>query len=152
MRRNIRLERKSVGLCTSCGLYDAINKADTCEICTLKRFSVRHFRTQTHWAALAEKLLQQDQKCAVTGVPISLGDNASLDHIVPRSKSGENTLENTQWVHIWVNIMKGASDEQDFLREFVDFQKRIFTLLKRNEETNPAKLLHFLNQSASKAV
>jgi hypothetical protein len=59
-----------------------------------------------------EKLFfKQDQKCAISGVSISLGRNASLDRI---NSSLGYTKENVQWVHKDVNLMKGMFSEEYF--------------------------------------
>lgn len=74
--------------------------------------------------ALFELFKKQDGKCAITGVPISITDkiklkgrfirSASLDRIDPYKGY---TIDNVQWVHIRVNIMR-----QDMtMEEFVQF-------------------------------
>jgi len=70
------------------------------------------------------KLFQdQDEKCAISGMPISLGQysrtnkgkpcTASLDRI----SSEEGYLsENIQWVHKYINIMKNKFSQDDFIK------------------------------------
>lgn len=43
------------------------------------------------------------------------GQNASLDHLVPRSRGGTDTLENLQWVDLKVNLMKTDLMHDEFL-------------------------------------
>lgn len=59
-----------------------------------------------------------DPTCALTGQPIDLLDSAAyaLDHIVPRSKGGENTLENCQLVCSAVNRAKHDMLQDDFIK------------------------------------
>jgi hypothetical protein len=62
----------------------------------------------------------QERRCAMTGVPISLhpssmeagANTASLDRI--DSKKGY-TVENVQWVHVVVNMMKQTLSNQDLV-------------------------------------
>lgn len=60
-----------------------------------------------------EKLfLKQKSKCALSGLEIRLGINASLDRI---DSSKGYTKNNVQWLHKDINILKGSLDEQYFL-------------------------------------
>lgn len=67
---------------------------------------------------------KQDRKCSLSGVDIYFGESnactytASLDRI---SSSKGYTLDNIQWVHTKVNIMKNKFDQD----EFIDFCKKI---------------------------
>jgi len=63
--------------------------------------------------------IAQDKKCALTKLPLRFAEKrgdyeatASLDRI--DSKKGY-TLENVQWVHKKINIMKQDYDEKDFI-------------------------------------
>jgi hypothetical protein len=55
---------------------------------------------------------QQDARCALTGVPLTMGKTASLDRI--RSDK-PYTVTNIQWVHKTVNMMKASLKEGEFL-------------------------------------
>ena len=60
-----------------------------------------------------EKLfLKQDGKCALSGLDIKLGLNASLDRI---DSSKGYIKGNVQWLHKDVNILKGSLNEEYFL-------------------------------------
>ncbi len=68
--------------------------------------------------------LEQNKKCKISGVDITLSPNlvkskadrenisASLDRINPNIGYIEG---NIQWVHKWINIMKGALSDSDFI-------------------------------------
>lgn len=66
--------------------------------------------------------VQQDRKCAITGLILTLAQNntdhrtgnytASIDRI---DNSGGYTIDNVQWVHKRVNIMKGNMSMDEFL-------------------------------------
>jgi len=49
---------------------------------------------------------KQSGCCSITGEVLVPGTNASLDHIVPRSKGGSNQEDNLQWVLRSVNRVK----------------------------------------------
>lgn len=63
--------------------------------------------------------LKQDKKCAISGVELSFSPksvgclcSASIDRI--NSKKGY-TIDNVQWVHKKINIMKQDMDDDEFL-------------------------------------
>jgi hypothetical protein len=65
--------------------------------------------------AVAAKLEAQEFKCALTGVPLVPGKNASLDHVLPRTKYPElaTELTNLIWVDHAVNVMKQNITPED---------------------------------------
>ena len=65
---------------------------------------------------LLEKI-GDNPKCAMTGKPINLWESStySLDHIVPRSKGGDNSLENCQLVCRQVNKAKTDMSVEEFI-------------------------------------
>lgn len=56
--------------------------------------------------------LCQNRKCALTGLPLIMGDTASLDRI---NSKAPYTVNNIQWVHKVVNIMKNDFNEDTFI-------------------------------------
>jgi len=54
--------------------------------------------------------------CQICGEPVDRDADPksdwypSLDHIVPRSKGGANTLDNLRTAHRWCNCIRGAED------------------------------------------
>ena len=54
----------------------------------------------------------QDRKCALTGLLLVMGDTASLDRIDSKKPY---TVDNIQWVHKVVNIMKNDFTEDVFI-------------------------------------
>jgi Restriction endonuclease len=56
-----------------------------------------------NWRRYHEK--RQRNLCALCGKP--MGDDVTLDHIMPVTKGGEDSFENTQAAHEVCNWMKG---------------------------------------------
>jgi hypothetical protein len=77
---------------------------------TLEVKAARSYRKNygLEWKPLKAKFDKQTGRCAISGVQITIGRNAELDHIIPKAKGGTNTIENLQWVHSTVNRIKGA--------------------------------------------
>ena len=62
-------------------------------------------------------LILEDKPCALCGRKIDLVDT-SLDHIVPLSTGGTNTVDNIQIMHKWCNLFKMDMDMEDAKRKF----------------------------------
>jgi 5-methylcytosine-specific restriction endonuclease McrA len=117
-RRRVReVQRKQEnaanGRCRECSEV-AINGHQVCLKCYMKIVSNRHLGTRTRWREILELFERQNGKCALSGLPLTLGLNADLDHIVPRSRGGDNDLSNLQWVLEKVNEFKNNSLESEF--------------------------------------
>lgn len=103
------------GKCVQCGIPKIGVVGLYCEHCMLRTAARRWLGDSKKWPSLLELLKSQNYKCAYTGETLILGDNASVDHKVPRSRGGTNTLENVQWV-IWrVNRSKTDMTHDEFL-------------------------------------
>ena len=72
-------------------------------------------RTTRHWVQLKAKLGSQQYMCAYTGEKLVPGVNASIDHLVPRSRGGNDAPDNLHWVSFRVNVMKGDMTHEEFL-------------------------------------
>ena len=55
----------------------------------------------------------QGYKCALTGCDLN-PSNAQLDHKIPRSKGGSDSIENLQWILDTVNKAKGSMSNHEF--------------------------------------
>ncbi len=110
----LRLAR---GLCAGCS-NPAINGCKRCENCSIKqiaRVNLGYAVKTGAWRLLKEKLAAQNFTCAYSGERLVVGANASLDHILPRSRGGDNSLDNLQWVTLSVNYMKRDLTHEEFL-------------------------------------
>jgi hypothetical protein len=68
---------------------------------------VRRQKSKT-WRSKAKHVLniKQNNKCALCGK--RMGEDMTIDHIIPVSKGGSNKRENLQLVHIECNKEKGS--------------------------------------------
>jgi len=104
------------GKCFRCGWRDLIGVSKFCLECYLKDISRRIWRTTQKWKVLLDLFHKQDGLCVYLKSPIQLGVNASIDHKIAKSKGGSNEIENLQWVHFNVNMMKWDLNQEDFLK------------------------------------
>lgn len=77
-----------------------------CEECWFRGCSRRATGSEVNWVSVKALLESQDYKCIYTGEPIIPGINASIDHLIPKSRGGPLTLENIQWTTIKTNLFK----------------------------------------------
>jgi hypothetical protein len=58
---------------------------------------------------------EQRGLCYFTNMPLIPGINASLEHLIPVSKGGNNSKENIRFVLLPINMMKNDLTEKEFL-------------------------------------
>jgi CRISPR/Cas system Type II protein with McrA/HNH and RuvC-like nuclease domain len=56
----------------------------------------------------------QNYRCALSGFELTV-DNSELDHKLPVSMGGDNSINNLQWVSKEVNRAKGTMSNADFI-------------------------------------
>ena len=113
--RNIRRQkRKEEGNCLDCGKPSF--RWHLCEKHYHKKIA-RHYRLRykVKFEDLLELFIKQNGKCAISGVEITIGCDASVDHIVPKVAGGKNELSNYQWVHKKVNLYKRCHNQEEFI-------------------------------------
>ena len=76
-----------------------------------------HFKDGTLWLALRDKMIIQNYTCPYTGERLIIGENASLDHILPQKRFPEyiRDINNTEWICWEVNDMKKNRTKEEFL-------------------------------------
>jgi 5-methylcytosine-specific restriction endonuclease McrA len=57
----------------------------------------------------------QAGRCALTGASLTPGGMASVDHKVPRSRGGAQSIENVQWVLTVANLAKHTMTPEEFV-------------------------------------
>lgn len=113
--RKRRVKAKEKGMCTHCCTRPHLQGNSFCQQCYLQAVSVKHFKTARCWVELETKWDGQGGKCALSGLSLTLGTNAELDHIIPLAKKGCEDVSNVQWVFRAVNRMKRDMVEAEFL-------------------------------------
>jgi len=118
-----RKQRVNNGLCEWCGsiVGNKITKSGKhagcnrtiCDKCVLKQRASYYKLKPSDLIKLFEK---QNYTCSYSGEKLTI-ENAELDHVIPKSKSGTNTIDNLQWTANWVNQMKKDFSEIEFLEK-----------------------------------
>lgn len=118
IQRNWKNKNRALGKCYACGNPPLRLGSSYCK---------KHWLYQAAWRAgvrgekIAEKveavLLAQKNICPYTGRTLEIGNNASLDHIDPRSANtnGIGRLDNFEWVDVQVNLAKRAMTKAEFV-------------------------------------
>jgi 5-methylcytosine-specific restriction endonuclease McrA len=125
-KRNLNRKTKlrSLGLCTNCGKNKAIDGRVSCQECSLKSVA-RSVGDRSKWKELKNLYESQNGICSYFCIPITIGVDASIDHIIPKSKGGTDDISNLQWTHIWANKMKNDDDHNVFLEKLKEIIPKI---------------------------
>lgn len=111
----LKAERINKGLCCRCGKVPYVSNHQQCTVCILKAFAHELWRDRGRWKELLELFNKQGGRCSYTGEQLVIGQGASIDHIVARSKGGTDDISNLQWVKRVVNLMKTDQRHQEFI-------------------------------------
>lgn len=97
------------------GLHRVCNKLSVMTIRELLDEEQRKPKKESATGSELMKLLkQQDYRCALTGEKLT-PNTAELDHKIPKSKGGDDTAGNLQWLDKTVNKMKGSMTVDEFI-------------------------------------
>lgn len=116
-QRELRRTRAASGVCAFCGGPGVVRPRKQsgsrrallyCRRDYLRDLADRHLGTRREWIALRDLWKRQRGRCFYSGVRLTLGKNAVLDHVIPRKRGGRATPQNLVWAHETVNSMKGA--------------------------------------------
>jgi len=109
-RDRLRAEGKCVW-CSS--LIDT--DGSLCQYCCIKGAARAWLGGADQTDVLKDLLEAQGSLCPYTGRKLVPGKNASIDHKVPRSRGGEDKVENLQWVDGEVNRAKTSMPHDEFI-------------------------------------
>jgi len=113
-RRGLHHLRKEQGMCVK----HAFRKAEigiNCEECWFRNISNATFGTPTRWPCLKDMLEKQKYICDYTGMILTPGTNASIDHKIPRVIVKNDDLRNLHWIDLVVNCSKRDIPHDEFL-------------------------------------
>lgn len=113
--RALYREKLEAGICVHC--KQASVAGAFCLFHWFKNIGGPHGLGTKNGGILILQQLWEEQKgrCAVTNSALTPGVNASLDHIIPRSKGGRSTKENLRWVLLAVNRAKHDMLHEEFI-------------------------------------
>jgi hypothetical protein len=81
--------------------------------------SIEHSHAKKVFGPSADQLetlyREQAGQCSLSGVTLTQ-HNMVLDHRIPKSKGGEHSIDNLQWLCDKVNTAKGTLSQEDFLK------------------------------------
>lgn len=114
--RERALRLKEQGKCTTCKAPVDTNR-DTCRTCLIKGLASSHLGSSSKWKLLRDKFLQQNGRCAYTGRELVIGENAGVDHILPRAVRPDlaKDIGNLCWVDKDINSMKHKLTAEEFI-------------------------------------
>ncbi|MEG4319705.1 MULTISPECIES: HNH endonuclease signature motif containing protein [unclassified Microcoleus] len=73
-----------------------------------EKYAIKPRQTKLSEAEKFEKLREQDNRCAISGDPLFIGDDIEVDHNTPLSIGGVDSIENLQITHRDSNRKKGS--------------------------------------------
>jgi hypothetical protein len=123
LKKDLKNDRVARGLCEhSCG-RSRLSNARKCEQHYFEQAAARHLDDKELWKDLQSLWIQQEGLCFYTGLPITLGVDADVDHVKPIAKGGANDITNLVWSSRKFNFLKRDLD----LDELADLCRRFLT-------------------------
>jgi hypothetical protein len=115
LRKRLKIKRK---LCRSCPKPLMKNSKSWCEKHWFMQIMWRYGFRMKDWE-MAKRILEgQNHTCPYTGLKLTKGVNASVDHKNPKSKfpGQRSSIENIEWVDLHVNNVKQNLTKEEFKR------------------------------------
>jgi 5-methylcytosine-specific restriction endonuclease McrA len=122
-KRALYVKHRINGQCVECKL-PAIYSG-YCEDHWFRMMSHNALKEGRFSGAIRQLWNKQQGRCAYMGAPLIPGETASLDHIIPRSRGGSDTIENLEWVSLEVNLAKRNKTREEYLaqcRQVIEYQ------------------------------
>ena len=109
-------KQKEKGLCIFCP-NKKIENSNLCEKHYFIYLAATNLKDRNLANLIKERFYVQNKRCFFTDKKLVLGINASIDHIIPKTKSTEdfNNPHNIYWVDRQINTMKGALNAEEFI-------------------------------------
>ncbi len=130
-KENARAKQKVLNyiknkLCITCAKpAEILNKYCLCRVCWFKRIASSRTKNIGNWEVIKNKLENQNYICFYSGRKLIIGKNASLDHIIPKTRGGSDDINNLHWIDITVNKMKNNMNEKEFYQIIKDLYNNI---------------------------
>lgn len=115
VKKRLYQRRKQGQICVKCRSPRMPHHNLFCEACWVYDRAVYVLGGPEHVVTLHRIWDRQQGRCRYTGELLTPGLNASIDHIVPRSRGGDNSEANLQWVTRQINLMKTDMTHDEFL-------------------------------------
>ncbi len=114
--RNWMNKQKKKGLCIFCKAK-RLENSNLCENHFFKSIAMSVLKNKDLAEDLRHLFYLQEEKCYISGIKLTLGLNAGLDHILPISKRPDLTSElgNVRWVDKTINRVKRDLPLTDFI-------------------------------------
>ena len=107
---------KLSNMCYKCHKNSPMNDyISMCKQCWFKQMSYASTKSREHSIDIENLFIRQNYKCIYTGEELIPGKNASIDHIIPKSKGGNNDISNLQWVSKKINNAKRDMTHEEFV-------------------------------------
>lgn len=125
---NLEKQRRlSEGRCAYC--EEKRVHTQLCKKHYLQNTSRTHLGTMKRYKEFELLFERQNGKCPYSNINLTLGIDASIDHIYPKCLGGSKEMDNLQWVYTPINFMKSDQTEKEFLK----LVKSIYENKKLNE-------------------
>jgi 5-methylcytosine-specific restriction endonuclease McrA len=116
-QRKKRIEAKEAGVCRECLKRPRHKHLSQCLDCQFRRLAKNHLGSRDRAAELINLLEAQGYRCAYSGRLIDIGENASVEHVVPvsRDRKRKTDITNIKFVDQRINQMKQGLPLSEFL-------------------------------------
>jgi len=132
----LRIDRLAAGLCMRCDQHRLPFSNIFCEDHFFMNKSASRLKSSEFWQDIKEKFYNQNMICPYSGKKLTLGIDASIDHILPVSRFPLliNDLNNIEWVDWGINCNKRNMTKEEYLQS----ERYKLKLFKMNEQ-RPSK-------------
>lgn len=114
IKKNTYRKRKQSGECVKCGLTSLPDNV-FCWHCWFSDKASQRCEGDDKLEAILKLWEHQNGLCFYSDEKLVPGQNASLDHQLPRSQGGTNEISNLKWVCRRINLMKTDMTHDEFV-------------------------------------